>query len=370
MAKRPKIEITGNAQPAGEPAAEWVDTASLVPWDRNPRRNDENVARVAKSIKRFGFASPIIARTADRTIIAGHTRWKAAQSLGLERVPVRFLDLDPADAQLLALADNRLNELSPWDDAQLQRILGEHGLEDVELAGWSAEDLERMASELLSAAADGVEEPEDVEPPAVSVTRPGDRIELGRHVLVCGDSCDPSVMAAALAGRRYDVVVLDPPFEHDRLYHLHDPTVLFGQAKHLRMVPDELWRFERVVDKVTAHRSATTQVGHRHAFVAQVGSVKKLPDDAGTYPSVITVEERPNHPHEKPVSLVVEHLTRWTPPWELVFDPFAGSGTTLLAAEHLGKACVCIEMDPARCDVIVARWEKLTGGEACRPPRN
>ena len=147
MSKKPENERTTNAQ--RDVAAEWVDTASLVPWDRNPRRNDENVARVAKSIKRFGFASPIIARTADRTIIAGHTRWKAAQSLGLERVPVRFLDLDPADAQLLALADNRLNELSPWDDAQLQKLLGEHGLEDVALAGWSAEDLEKMADELL-----------------------------------------------------------------------------------------------------------------------------------------------------------------------------------------------------------------------------
>ena len=149
MAKRPANEITANAQHAGESAAEWVATSSLVPWDRNPRKNDENVARVAKSIQRFGFASPIIARTADRTIIAGHTRWKAAKSLKMDRVPVRFLDLDPADAHLLALADNRLNERSPWDDAELQRLLGEYGLEDAALAGWSSADLEKMADELL-----------------------------------------------------------------------------------------------------------------------------------------------------------------------------------------------------------------------------
>ena len=149
MTKKPENEITRNAQREIESAAEWVATASLVPWDRNPRKNDENVARVAKSIQRFGFASPIIARTADRTIIAGHTRWKAAQSLKMDRVPVRFLDLDPADAHLLALADNRLNELSPWDDAELQRLLGEYGLEDAALAGWSSADLEKMADELL-----------------------------------------------------------------------------------------------------------------------------------------------------------------------------------------------------------------------------
>jgi site-specific DNA-methyltransferase (adenine-specific) len=149
MTKKPENEITRNAQRETESAAEWVATSSLVPWDRNPRKNDENVARVAKSIQRFGFASPIIARTADRTIIAGHTRWKAAQSLKMDRVPVRFLDLDPADAHLLALADNRLNELSPWDDGELQRILGEYGLEDAALAGWSSADLEKMADDLL-----------------------------------------------------------------------------------------------------------------------------------------------------------------------------------------------------------------------------
>ena len=134
---------------ANEPAAEWVETASLLPWDRNPRRNDDNVKRVMASIKRFGFGAPIVARREDREIIAGHTRLKAAHALGLERVPVRFLDLDPADAHLLALADNRLNELSPWDGEALPKLLGDFSLEDVELAGWTPEDLEDLGSDVL-----------------------------------------------------------------------------------------------------------------------------------------------------------------------------------------------------------------------------
>ena len=95
--------------------------AALRPWADNPRENDDAVGAVAESIRRFGFGAPILARRANSEIIAGHTRWKAAQQLGLDRVPVRFLDLDPVDAHLLALADNRLGEEASWDDAMLAR---------------------------------------------------------------------------------------------------------------------------------------------------------------------------------------------------------------------------------------------------------
>lgn len=97
-----------NADPAlSEAAAVYVDVDELMPWERNPRRNDHAVDEVAKSIKRFGFGAPVVARKADGMIIAGHTRVKAAQKLGLDRVPVRYLDLDPTEAQLLAIANNR-----------------------------------------------------------------------------------------------------------------------------------------------------------------------------------------------------------------------------------------------------------------------
>ena len=93
-----------------EVAAVWMPLSDLTPWADNPRDNDHAVPEVAKSIKRFGFASPIIARPTESglEVIAGHTRLKAAKSLNLDRVPVRVMDLDPADAKLLALADNKV----------------------------------------------------------------------------------------------------------------------------------------------------------------------------------------------------------------------------------------------------------------------
>ena len=131
-----------------EPAAVWVARSSLHAWADNPRKNDgEPVAKVAASIKRFGFASPIIARS-NGEVIAGHTRLKAAEVLGLERVPVRYLDLDPAEAHLLALADNKLNEEAEWHSAAVASLLSDYSLDDAALAGWDSDDLEKLANEL------------------------------------------------------------------------------------------------------------------------------------------------------------------------------------------------------------------------------
>ena len=106
-----------------EKAAIWEDIKTLNPWKQNPRKNISAIDKVADSIKRFGFASPIIARTEDKMIIAGHTRFEAAKKLGLDTVPVRYLDLDPADSRLLALADNRLGEIATWDEDLLSEVL-------------------------------------------------------------------------------------------------------------------------------------------------------------------------------------------------------------------------------------------------------
>lgn len=131
-----------------EAAAVWVPRASLHAWAQNPRKNDgEPVRKVMESIKRFGFASPIIART-NGEVIAGHTRLKAAEALGLDRVPVRYMDLDPAEAHLLALADNKLNEEAEWDASMLATVLSDFSFDDTALAGWDSDDLDKLASKL------------------------------------------------------------------------------------------------------------------------------------------------------------------------------------------------------------------------------
>ncbi len=131
-------------------AAVYVDPNTLTPWSRNPRNNEEAIDRIATSIERFGFASPIVARTEDGRIIAGHTRHAAALRLGLKDVPVRFLDIDEQKASALALADNRLGEIATWQDDQLAQILQELDSEGVDIheLGFDMDEFEAMAEEI------------------------------------------------------------------------------------------------------------------------------------------------------------------------------------------------------------------------------
>jgi hypothetical protein len=123
-------------------AAEWVDPGTLNPWDRNPRKNEGAVAKVAESIKRFGFGAPLVARRSTRELIAGHTRLKAALKLGLDRVPVRFLDLDEQQAHLLALADNRLGEIAEWDMPSVESLSKDFTLKDIDFTGFSLKNFD------------------------------------------------------------------------------------------------------------------------------------------------------------------------------------------------------------------------------------
>lgn len=201
-----------------EIAAVWVDVETLTPWDKNPRQNDEAVEKVADSIKRFGFGSPIVARRADNTVIAGHTRLKAAESLGLAQVPVRFLDLDPADAALLALADNRVGEIAEWDQAVLSDVLkglNEEGV-DLEVSGFTPDELdgllgaaEGLTNEVIPDILDHDSRGDEIPDEIPALTKFGDRVELGRHRLVCGDCVE---VLKSFPDDSFDAVVCDPPY--------------------------------------------------------------------------------------------------------------------------------------------------------------
>ena len=377
---------------AGEAAAEWVSLSSLRPWADNPRHNDgKPVEKVAESIKRFGFASPIIAR-ADGEIIAGHTRYKAAQALGLDRVPVRFLDLDPADAHLLAVADNRLGEFAEWDTPKLQEILSDFSFDDAALAGYTQEDFDEWAREL---AALEVTEDEAPEVPKEPTTKAGDLWVLGDHRVLCGDATSAEDVERLMGGKTADLCVTDPPYGAEIEYATHDDTQealvalidgFFPLARaHSTVIAltsgiNNMWHYQRpdwVLCWFYAAGTGRTQWGFSAWQPVLVwGKDPKLANGEGAHPdgfnwpmTSVDAEERREIDHvcPKPVSSWAKWIGRLSnAKTRLLYDPFLGSGTTLIAAEQLGLSCYGLEISPAYCDVIVERWENLTGGKAKR----
>lgn len=148
--------IPADSRAGVEPAAIWTETAALRPWVNNPKKiTAADVAQVVASIRRFGFGAPIVARLADGEVLAGHKRLKAAQELGLTRVPVRYLDLDSREAHLYALADNQMAEDFEQNDAEVASNFAQFSEEERELVSSFEKELVKLSDTLDSSLEDG-----------------------------------------------------------------------------------------------------------------------------------------------------------------------------------------------------------------------
>lgn len=143
--KKPLRDVSELQMAAGTTIGKWVEIGSIKPWKLNPRKN-KPVDEVAKSIARFGFTNPLLVQASSNEIIAGHTRYDAAVSLGLKTVPVRFLDVTDEEAHAIALADNKLGEKAEWDDALLAEVLRDLHAKDVPIedAGFSEKEIQAI----------------------------------------------------------------------------------------------------------------------------------------------------------------------------------------------------------------------------------
>jgi DNA modification methylase len=191
---------------------ELRNLVDVIPYEKNPRLNDDAVAAVAASIREFGFRQPIVV-DADGVIICGHTRWKAAQKLGLERVPVHVAtDLTPTHVRAYRIADNQTGSLAEWDPELLPLELADlQELNfDMSLLGFGGQELADLLSPEVR---DGLCDPDDVPaPPDEATTQPGDLWILGDHRLLCGDSSKPEDVDRLLDGATVHLVNTDPPY--------------------------------------------------------------------------------------------------------------------------------------------------------------
>ena len=251
-----------------EHIGEWVAISDLKKWDKNPRDNSEAIKHVADSIQRFGFASPIIARK-NGEIIAGHTRFEAAKLLKLDRVPVRYMDLDPADAKLLALADNKLAEIAEWNKPLLMDIFEteQFSLDDLNIAGFNLETMDELLGEppdldigsdddpgFIDERTEYDEIPDKIEP----TTKTGETIEVGPHRVICGECVK---VMKTFDDNSIDALVCDPPYGIDFMSKAWD-----------RSTPNNQWAAEcfRIL-KPGGHliAFAATRTFHRLGMVVE-----------------------------------------------------------------------------------------------------
>lgn len=365
----------------------------------NPRQGD--IGAIATSIERNGWFGALVAQTGSGRVLVGNHRLQAARQLGIEELPVHWVDVDEVTARRILLADNRTSDLAAYNDTDLIALLQAQIQEDDLLGtGWDADDLDVLLAEIGASVIDDSEG--DVpEPPVDPVTQVGDLILLGEHRLVCGDSFDPAVLDEAVAGLPVGCVLTDPPYG----INLDTDYSQDGQASGRRYRPVQgddrpfdaapfLARFADVKEQFwwgADYYRATIAEGDLigswlvwdkrvdESLDAVIGSAfelcwsrqkhqRRILRHAWTnYTSHDNEGHARAHPTEKPVPLLRTILDTWAPDGCRVVDPFAGSGTTLIAADKTNRSCSTVEIDPGYCDVIVERWEKLTGLDAFRP---
>lgn len=395
------------------------DIGAIIPYAKNPRINDKAVDAVARSIQEFGFRQPIVVDK-DGTVIIGHTRLKAAIKLGLLSVPIHIADkLTPTQVRGLRLADNKTAEAAEWDYDLLPIELTDLQGEGVDLGslGFGEDELEKI---LGPQGTEGLTDPDEIpEPPAKAITKPGDLIKLGDHRLLCGDSTKVEDVERLMGGKKASLMATDPPYLVDYQGGNHPQS-----WQNKKTVKDKHWDDYQDPDQASdfffAFITASLPCLHEHAAIYQwhadlrrtmvqsaweragihihqiliwfksrpvltrshymwqhepcmygwmKGKCPKRKPDASSR-SVWEISQKGEcdgiHPTQKPVELFARPIGYHTVAGEICYDPFLGSGTTLIAAEKLGRKCYGIEIAPIYCDVIIARWQAFTGKKAKR----
>jgi len=403
---------------------EHVPVDSIHPWEGNPRHMPPGeMESLQRSVAQWGLVQPLVVRRADNTIIAGHQRLEAAIALGLKTVPVVFADISAEEAKALNLALNRIS--GEWDVARLGELLEElqrlPGIDET-LTGFSTEEIDGLLADLerqkapdpreesFPLAAEALQQWMDHAPTRVSK---GDLWTLGRHRLLCGDSLAGGMMERLCHGAKVDLVLTDPPYgvgyqstlarrgrrkkaiandavdEFDAFLARSLPAIksamkrgavlywfagggggepvlakaLLAISEHFdlqnvlvwdKIDPGLGWRWRRSWEAIIEASYGQPKVWHGGTDRRNVLRFPKA------------IPQADDHPTPKPVPLLEEVMRAAAPAQGRVLDPFAGSGSTLIAAERTGRTCLAVELECRYADIVVARWEALTQQTAAR----
>jgi ParB-like chromosome segregation protein Spo0J len=398
-----------------------IDSLSFDP--ANVRKHGErNLATIKASLLRFGQQKPIVV-DANGVVRAGNGTLAAAKALGWKEIAVVRSTLAGSEATAYAIADNRTAELAEWDEDALAETLSALQCEDealLDAAGFDSAELSKMIDGMAE-----VTEDEVPEPPAEPITKPGDLWLLGEHRVLCGDSTKAEDVERLMAGAKADLCFTSPPYalgksvalsgnkkmsEKANAYDEHEDNAaewaglmaawfaasdvavsdawvvnvqpLAGNKRDLvRFLADNAGRLVDVATWDKGHAAPPMAAGVMASryewmiiFAATDGASRAVPLSSwrGTVQSVYAAPpQRGNEFSEIHAATMPLHVPAWVMKTlcdqsQSVYEPFCGTGTTLIAAEQLGRKCYGMEISPAYCDVIVKRWETLTGRKATR----
>lgn len=386
--------------------------ADLREYENNPRNNDGAVAAVAESIKSFGWRVPLVVDK-DNIIVAGHTRYKAAQRLGLDKVPCIIADdLTPEQCRAYRLADNKTGELAEWDFSALE----------IELAELSEMDIDFDMSDFgfeLSEIEDPQEVIEDEAPEVDEEAEPtvqlGDIWQLGTHRIMCGDSTDGADVEKLMNGEKADMVFTDPPWNVNygdmkkdnpqgykprkilndfmgteefkefmfKAFKCMNSASKDGAMTYVVMSAQE-WGNMMLTLAMNNYHWSSTIIWNKDSLILSRKDYHTRyepiwygwKEGARLCPlqdrkqsdvwDIARPKKSEEHPTMKPIELVAKAVNNSSRRDNNVLDLFGGSGSTLIACEQLGRRCFTMELDPKYCDVIIKRWEALTGEKAVK----
>jgi len=384
-----------------------VPASELRPNPRNWRTHPQAQADALRGVlAEVGIADAVLARELEDgslLLLDGHLR---VETMGDQILPVLVLDVDEAEGDKILATLDPLAAMAEADAVKLDAILRE--------VDTGSPELQAMLAKVAEEAGLYQDEPKEIvedevpEPPVDPITKPGDLWILGEHRLLCGDSTDAAQVGKLMGGGQADMVLSDPPYgvsyvgktkdalkvENDELDE-EDLTALvvaaFDNAEascragaywyatvparplHILFADD--WKRRGILRQIMVWAKDSMVLGHSEyhyqhepiLFGWIPGDRHKNSDRTRT---TLWQYDRPKanreHPTMKPVALWAQAVTDGSRQGEIVYDPFLGSGTTLIAAEQLGRKCYGMEISPAYCDVIVKRWETLTGKKAER----
>lgn len=387
-----------------------ISIEKLKPAEYNPRKDlkpeDEEYQKIKKSLVEFGYVAPVIVN-ADMTVIGGHQRLKVLKELGYTEIECNIVDLDKDKEKALNIALNKIT--GEWDNTKLEELLAElkETNIDMDMTGFSFDEVDNMLKDITGSKEDDFDVDQALNEIEEPTSKPGDVWILGRHRLMCGNSTQKEEVMRLMNKQEADMLLTDPPYNVDYVGKTSEAlkiendnmnetefynflidafrnmfeSVKYGGSIYVFHADTEGLNFRNAF-KAVGFKLAQCLVWVKNTFVMgrQDYQWRHEPilygwkEGAGHYfvdnrkQSTVLEFDKPSrnaeHPTMKPIDLLVYLIKNSSKENDIILDLFGGSGSTLIAAEQIQRTCYVMELDPKYCDVIIKRWENLTGQKA------